>query len=84
MSTFRPSGVGCIYVGAPGDMTAIEFDEIVCDVCNAECGLERVTRGDVKYPDGTVITDPIYYDGWGSYCVECGKEAEEKAGRGGR
>jgi hypothetical protein len=70
MKVFRPDGVGRIGVGVPGDMQTIEFTEIVCDVCNAECGIER------EQTDGTLKRDDIYYNGWGSYCVSCGKDAE--------
>jgi hypothetical protein len=59
MEKFRPDGKGRIGIGVPGDMEVIEFDEIICDYCNAE-----ITADD-KF---------IWVNGSYSLCEKCFEE----------
>lgn len=68
MEMFRPDGKGHItisdMVGPPED---IEFEEIVCDICNADAGADR---------DGSAGL--IFFDGSDSLCEDCGRKAERQ------
>ena len=68
--TFRPDGKGHIKIIADGinPPEDIEFDDIACDVCNADAGRD--------HDDGT--EGRIYYDGVDSLCETCGAKAERQ------
>lgn len=69
MRLFRPDGKGRIVVaGGSEPPEVVEFDEIVCDRCNADAGAER--------EDGT--EGKIYFTGADSLCEACGLEAEAR------
>jgi hypothetical protein len=69
MKNFRPDGFGHIIITA-GDNPPedIQFDEIVCDACNADAGND--------HEDGS--PGRIYYDGSDSLCEACGAKAERR------
>ena len=62
MATFRPDGVGRIVIESSGQTEIIEFTEIVCDLCNADAG--------VDHEDG--VEGRIYFTGSDSLCESCG------------
>lgn len=68
IKTFRADGKGHIRIIADsfGEVEDIEFDDLVCDICNADMGRDR--------EDGT--ENRIYYTGTDSLCESCGAKAE--------
>ena len=62
---FRPDGKGHIYVGLPGDYADIEFNEVVCDFCNAEIPPK------IEKEDGINEESTVYMDGDYALCRNC-------------
>lgn len=70
LETFRPGdGRGHITItGGDNPPEDIAFDDIVCDICNADAGGPNVDGTDVR----------IFFDGCDGLCAECGEKAERQ------
>lgn len=68
MKRFRPDGKGHIYIHCPGDYADISFDEVVCDLCNAEIPPM------IEKEDGTSEESAVYMDGDYALCKRCFEE----------